>query len=293
MKILITGARGQVGSEVVRLGISEGYEIDAVDYEDLDISNNSQVAGYFQKNHPDIVINAAAYTAVDKAEEEELLAYSINRDGAGHLASACAKLKIPLIHISTDYVFDGLKNAAYLETDLPAPQGVYGASKFEGEKLVAQLEKHIILRVAWVFGKQGHNFVKTMLRLGESRDELKIVDDQIGGPTWSVDIAQTLISLVKHYQQNSSPEWGTYHFTGQPELTWYRFSKEIFNQAKRFGVLKKIPFILPIKSEEYPTAAVRPQNSALNCQKIKRVFDIKQPDWHTGLEQVVKNWKSS
>ena len=193
MRVLVTGAKGQVGSELILEGEKRGIQMLATDRAELDITQQDAVNNFIQTQKPDILINAAAYTAVDKAESEPKLAYALNRDGAANLAQACADNNIPLMHISTDYVFDGKKEGAYTETDTPNPQCVYGKSKLEGDQAIESiLEQYLILRVSWVFGANGNNFVKTMLRLGKERDIIKVVADQRGGPTWAGDIAATL-----------------------------------------------------------------------------------------------------
>ncbi|MBT4524396.1 MAG: dTDP-4-dehydrorhamnose reductase, partial [Phycisphaerae bacterium] len=247
MKILVTGANGQVGSELIRRGNTRGFQMLASDVSDLDISNQDAVNRYIENCKPDILINAAAYTAVDKAESEEELAYAINRDGAAYLAQACSKLDIPLFHISTDYVFDGTKDGAYVETDTPNPQSVYGKSKLEGDLVIeSTIENHIILRVSWVFGACGNNFVKTMIRLGSKKEELKIVADQQGGPTWAGAIASTLLDIAKRYDEGNLIQWGTYHYSSQPTTTWLEFADTIFGQAADLGMMEKRPKIDPI-----------------------------------------------
>ncbi len=203
---------------------------------ELNITQQEAVNSFVQTQKPDIVINAAAYTAVDQAESEPELAYAINHDGAANLAQACADNNIPLMHLSTDYVFDGEKVGAYTETDTPNPQGIYGKSKLEGDRAVESiLEQYIILRTSWVFGAKGNNFVKTMLRLGKERDILKVVADQHGGPTWAGDIAITLLQLVKRWDDGDTNPWGTYHYSGQPVTTWQGFAEAIFEQAEKLG----------------------------------------------------------
>lgn len=292
MNVLITGAHGQVGKELTSIANKKGFNVVAASRADLDISNAQNVEQYMAQCQPDIVINAAAHTAVDKAENEHDLAFTINRDGAANLAITCSKLDIPLFHISTDYVFDGTKTEPYTENDKVSPLGVYGESKWQGEEAIRQNLNHfIILRVAWVFGAQGNNFVKTMLRLGESRDELNVVADQFGGPSPAIDIAQTLITLVEQFQQNKTLAWGTYHYCGNEKTTWYDFAREIFKQAFELGILNKQVTVNPITTAEYPTAAKRPENSMLDCSKIKTTFGIDMPEWKTGLKQVLTTLK--
>lgn len=292
MKILVTGAGGQVGSELMRRGNTRGFQMLASDVSDLDISNQNAVNRYIENCKPDILINAAAYTAVDKAESEEELAYAINRDGAAYLAQACRKLDIPLFHISTDYVFGGKKDSAYVETDTPNPQSVYGKSKLEGDLVIeSTIENHIILRVSWVFGARGNNFVKTMLRLGKEKEELKIVADQHGSPTWAGAIASTLLDIAKRYDEGNPIQWGTYHYSSQPTTTWYEFAGTIFDQAMDLGMLEKRPKIVQICTHEFPTPAARPLNSTLDCSKIMKALRTTQPDWRTGLKEVLSEWR--
>lgn len=288
MKILITGAQGQVGSELTTIAKQCNYEVIATTRSDLDISQLDNVNSYILKVKPNIIINAAAFTAVDKAEEEQDIAYAINRDGAKNLAIACSTQNIPLLHISTDYVFDGSKEEAYRENDEVAPLGIYGISKWQGEEEIrSHLSHHIILRVAWVFGANGNNFVKTMLRLAADRNELNIVADQFGGPTSAKSIAKTLLKLVDIYHEDNNLEWGTYHYCGKGKTSWYNFAKEIFHQANISGVLNKEIQINAIKTAEYPTPAKRPKNSMLDCTKIMNTFGIDTQDWQSELKQVL------
>ncbi len=291
MKILVTGSNGQVGSELILQGKNLGKEMIATDYDDLDITNQTAVQNFIFDRTPDIVINAAAYTAVDKAEDQQDLATAINNDGPAYLSQICSKQKIPLLHISTDYIFDGSKKIPYTEEDLPNPQGIYGLSKLQGENVVTEtLREHIILRTAWVFGAGGNNFVNTMLRLGKERNELSIVADQEGGPTWAGDIAETLLKIATRYQEGANIPWGIYNYTGTPSTTWFEFAQVIFREATIAGLLKKSPQVNSISTEEYPTAAVRPNNSVLNCQKILSHLNIEQPDWRIGLKKTLQSW---
>jgi len=292
MKVLVTGARGQVGSELILQGEKLGLHMLATGRDELDITRQNAVSSFIQARQPDIVINAAAYTAVDKAESEPELAYAINRDGAKNLARACADNNIPLLHISTDYVYDGNKAEAYSETDTPNPQGVYGKSKLKGEHAIeSTLKQYIILRTSWVFGANGNNFVKTMLRLGKEREVLKVVADQHGGPTWAGDMATTLLKLVKRWAEDKILPWGTYHYSGQPATSWHGFAEVIFKQAEELKMIDKRPRVEPITTAEYPTPAQRPLNSILDCGKLAQQLDIDQSDWHTGLRQVLKTWR--
>lgn len=292
LKVLITGAQGQVGKELTQIASKKGFDVIAAGRAELDITQTQNVEDYITQCQPDIVINAAAFTAVDKAESEQDLAFAINRNGAKNIAGACKKQNIPLLHISTDYVFDGTKSKAYNEDDSVSPLGVYGESKWQGEEAIRNnLSDYLILRVAWVFGAQGNNFVKTMLRLGNDKSELNVVADQFGGPSPAKDIALTLIYLVEQYQKNKTLAWGTYHYCGKSKTTWYDFAKEIFKQAFESGLLIKQVKVNPITTAEYPTAAKRPGNSMLDCSKLKTTFGIKMPEWKEALKLVLMELK--
>ena len=281
--ILITGAGGQVAHE---LAIAESeHQLVALSKKQLDITDPQQIDDAFNEYRPDVVINVAAYTQVDRAEVETPGAYAINRDAVANLAQACNSIDSPLLHISTDYVFDGCKSGAYREDDETAPAGVYGASKAAGDAaLQSVLERHIILRTSWVFSATGNNFVKTMLRLGAERDELSIVDDQHGCPTSAQSIAAALLQITERYLRGDQIEWGTYHFCGQPETTWYGFAKQIFQQAPGFENLK----LNGIPTSEYLTPATRPLNSVLDCSKFVAQFKTAQPDWRDDLDNILE-----
>jgi dTDP-4-dehydrorhamnose reductase len=284
-KILITGAGGQVGEELANADTT--CEIIALTRSELDITHKNSVSEAVHAHQPDIIINAAAYTAVDKAEDEAKRAYAINRDGVRYLAQACAENSIPLLHISTDFVFDGEKETAYTEDDSIAPLGVYSQSKAEGEIVLRELlPEHINLRTSWVFSSTGNNFVKTMLRLGKERDQLNIVSDQQGCPTSASSISETLILIAHQYLEGKLMPWGTYHYSNQPVTTWYEFAQSIFAQASSIDN-RPTPKLNPIPTSEYPTPARRPLNSELNCQKIEKVFGISRPDWHDELMKVL------
>jgi len=232
-----------------------------------------------------VVINAAAYTAVDRAEEEEALALAINAAAPGAMAGACAHLDVPFLHVSTDYVFDGTGQRPWQETDPVAPQNAYGRTKLAGEEAVrASGARHILLRTAWVFSAHGANFVKTMLRLSETREALNVVEDQIGGPTPAADIAATLLSLADPMRDGA--KGGTYHYAGEPHTSWAGFAREIFQQAGRDVTVTGIP------SSDYPTPARRPLNSRLDCAKLATDFGITAPDWQDGLSRVLKELSS-
>jgi dTDP-4-dehydrorhamnose reductase len=291
-QILVTGSEGQVGSEIIRHAEGKDIGLVATTKNNLDITQLSNIEDIINKYKPGIIINAAAYTAVDKAEKEIDTAFLVNRDGAANLAQACKNAGIPLLHISTDYVFDGKKEESYKETDKPDPISVYGKSKLEGEEAIQKiLLQHIIIRTSWIFSSSGKNFPKTMLRLANERDTLDIVDDQFGAPTWAGDIAGVLLDIAYNYIQGQRMNWGVYHYTGSPVTNWYKFAKIIFEQAKENGMLKNIPILNAISSTAYPTAAKRPVNSVLNCQKMHEELNVAQPDWHVGLDIVLKQWK--
>ena len=292
MKILITGADGQVGRSLVdQLNLISNIETLACNRQDLDITNNQLVDDLVSSFRPDIIINAAAYTAVDRAENEIELAYAINRDGARYLAESANKIGAVILHISTDYVFSGEKVGFYTEEDVVNPQSIYGKSKLDGEKaIIDSCPKHIILRTAWVFGEHGNNFVKTMLHLAQTKDNLGIVGDQFGSPTYAKDIANALIVIAVNIFENSDSfdpsNYGVYNFTGSPYVSWFDFSEKIFSKATEQGVLISIPTIKSIKTEEYPTPAKRPANSRLSSDKIKATFNIDSSNWNQALNNL-------
>ena len=288
MRVLIAGAHGQVGHELQRLA-PDGFEAVALGSEELDIANAQQVAVLVERLQPQLIINAAASTAVDKAESEPARAWAVNRDGVAHLARAAEQLGAPVFHISTDYVFAGDASEPYRETDFTGPTGVYGASKLGGElELAASCSRHIILRTSWVFGAHGNNFVKTMLRLGRAREELGVVADQRGCPTSAASIARTLWALAVQYREHGSLQWGLYHFSGSPACTWHEFALEIFREAHEQGLLKRVPHVRAIASADYPTPATRPAWSVLDCRKLRETLGIAQADWREELAQVLR-----
>ncbi|MEZ8337467.1 dTDP-4-dehydrorhamnose reductase [Vibrio cyclitrophicus] len=288
MRVLITGCYGQVGSCLTRQLANNGnITVRGLDREHLDITNQKAVSAAVAEFKPTIIINAAAHTAVDKAEEEVDLSYAINRDGPKYLAQAAQSVGAAILHISTDYVFEGNKAGKYVETDTTNPQGVYGKSKLAGEIAVAEAcDKHIILRTAWVFGESGNNFVKTMLRLGENRDALSIVGDQFGGPTYAGDIANTLIQIAKRINQGDAVEYGVYHYSGLPHVSWFDFADAIFDVAVEQGVLEKKPRLTSITTDQYPTPAKRPSNSRLSTEKITLGLSVKASDWKAALNNI-------
>ncbi|MBV7314828.1 dTDP-4-dehydrorhamnose reductase [Shewanella sp. NIFS-20-20] len=288
MRALVTGCNGQVGYCLATLlADDDNVTLLAVDKEALDITNQDQVIEVVNDFKPDIIINAAAYTAVDNAEQQVELAYAINRDGPKFLAEAAQNIGAAILHISTDYVFEGNKSTEYNELDITNPQSIYGASKLEGEIAVAKVcEKHIILRTAWVFGEHGNNFVKTMLRIGARSDELNIVGDQYGGPTYAGDIAIILIDIAKRISNHDFVEYGIYHYSGLPHVSWYEFADLIFNNAVAAGVISRKPKLHRIPTEQYLTPAKRPSNSRLSTCKITDNMGFIASDWQMALTNI-------
>lgn len=293
MRVLITGAQGQVGQELMR-SAPQGWQVDGRGSNELDISDAQQVFTVVQAMQPQMIINAAAYTAVDKAESDSQRAFAVNHLGAENLAKAAQALNCPLLHISTDYVFDGNQTRPYTEQDTPAPNSVYGASKWLGEQAITNVcAQHIILRTSWVFGAHGNNFVKTMLRLGQERDALSIVSDQVGGPTSARSIAHALWQITKQFQSSSTCAWGTYHFSGAPTCSWYEFAEEIFAQATELQLIAQRPTLKPIKTSEYPTPAQRPAYSVLDNTRIYQQLNIVQSNWKNELQLMLRTLKDA
>ena len=293
MNVLITGSDGQLGKCLIQaFAIHKTVKVIACNRHQLDITDTQAVAVKFNEYEPDIVINAAAYTAVDKAEEERELAFNINALGPKNLAKAAQKINAALIHISTDYVFDGEKSAPYSEDDITNPQSVYGASKLAGEQEVIQhCAKHIVLRTAWVFSEFGNNFVKTMLKLSHL-EQLNIVADQVGAPTNANDIANALVTIantiVNKTETKKNIEWGVYHYSGEHYCSWFDFAQSIFAKAKDEGLLHETPILNAIPTTQYLTPAVRPKNSKLDNSKIKHTFGVQASNWQASLFNMSK-----
>jgi dTDP-4-dehydrorhamnose reductase len=281
MKLFITGAGGQVGRELVLLAQEKSVDYKAFSRAELDITNADAVMVALKEEQPSIVINAAAYTAVDKAEDDSECAYQINSDAVLHLAKACDKYQTPLLHISTDYVFKGDGHYPYDELARVAPTGVYGASKLAGEQeLMSHCQRYIILRTSWVFGQFGHNFVKTMLRLADSKSELSVVDDQQGKPTSARDIAKALVHIADSIEKGCKA-WGIYHFAGDEAVTWCGFARTIFELAGKEVKVNSVT------TADYPTKAERPAYSVLDTKKIQETFSIDAPSWKASLSEVI------
>lgn len=290
MKILVTGCRGQVGKATIVMGAKHGFNMIGYSKENLDITSKKNINDVFNFEKPDLVINAAAYTNVDNAEKEIDKTFKINEKGTLFLSQICSTFNIPLFHISTDYVFDGKLNKPYSEIDNVCPINVYGKSKESGEKIIRKnIKQHIILRTSWVFSSDGNNFVNTMMSMVGKKDEINIVEDQFGGPTSANGIAETLLQIANQYKNNNQIIWGTYNFSGNPNISWYDFANQIFITALSLKLIKKIPIIKPIKSFAYPTLAKRPANSRLDCTKIYKNFGITADDWRVRLNECLNN----
>lgn len=287
MKILVTGTKGQVSRCLQeRAALHDDIELVAVGRPELDLLKPDTVAAVIASHRPDIVVSAAAYTAVDQAEDEPDVAFAVNEIGAGAVAAAAAAIGAPVIHLSTDYVFSGELDRPYTEEDEPDPRSVYGASKLAGEKAVAAAnDKHIILRTAWVYSPYGKNFVTTMLKLAETRDEISVVDDQWGNPTSAFDVAEAILRISRSIliHENSS-NFGTFHLTGIGNTNWFGFARKVMGIVKANG--GAFIDIRPISSVDYPTKARRPRNSCLENKKFSEQFDLKIPKWEYSLINV-------
>lgn len=283
MKVLVTGADGQLGTELSQRLEAAGQAVVAFTSKEADFTQADRLRAAIAQQHADWVINCAAHTQVDKAESETELAFAINRDGARAVAEAVASYGGRLLHMSTDFIFDGRQSHPYSETDVPNPLGVYGQSKWEGEQSVcAVLANALVVRTAWVHGAHGHNFVKTMLRLAAERDELNVVDDQIGSPSWAGDIATALLTLMRQNVQ------GCYHFTNEGVASWYDFAVAIIEEARSLGFPIKVRRVNPIPRTAYPTPARRPAYSVLDKTKIRAVLGYPIPHWRESLVTMLR-----
>jgi len=281
--VLVTGGAGQVAS-----ALANAQGVVRVGRPAFDFDRPEAIAGIFRATAPRVVVNAAAYTGVDAAENDAESAYRANRDGPAILAGLCAEADIPLIHISTDYVFDGTKSEPYVETDPVSPQGVYGASKLAGEQAVLGSGcRAVILRTAWVYAVQGKNFVRTMLTLAKSRDALRVVADQHGCPTTAGDLADAILAIVRRLDATGwQPNYqGVFHAAGSGAVNWHGLAVATFEEASRHGA--RAPLVAPIRTEDYPTPAKRPANSRLDCSKLRDVFGVMMPPWRESLARTV------
>lgn len=283
MKVLLTGCDGQLGRCFLDRAPQE-WDIKATNRKTLDIASKQDIATIFSHFKPDIVVNAAAYTAVDKAEGDQDTAYAINALGVKYLAENCALSGAFMVHVSTDYVFDGSAAEPYREGDAISPNSIYGKTKAEGEAFVCESgANYVTLRTSWVFSEYGNNFVKTMLRLGQERTELGVVADQFGGPTYAGDLAAVIIVIIKQYNETGVVAQGLYHYCGSPMTTWAGFAKEIFEQAEAQALVPHKVQVNEITTADYPTPAARPAYSMLNCEKIMREFNVAMSDWRNKI----------
>ena len=281
MVVIVTGANGQLGQSIQFIASKhQNIEFVYTDFQELDITNIENCKEVFSKHKPNYCINTAAYTAVDKAESESEKAHLINVVGAENLAKICKENNVVLVHISTDFIYDGKKETPYTELDIPNPTGVYGQTKLDGEKAIQQVwEKHFIVRTSWVYSQFGNNFMKTMLRLASERDTISVVNDQIGTPTNAVDLAEALIKIVTEYSKlNTEHFYGIYNFSNEGQCSWYDFAKKIF-EINNISIN-----LLPIQTTSFPTPAKRPSFSVLDKTKIKKVFGIEINNWDNSIE---------
>ncbi len=287
MNVLITGANGQLGRELVRLGQTVDFEVYPFDRQQLDITDKNRLNRVLERISPSVVINAAAYTHVDRAENESDLAYAVNTNGPAYLARYCADKRLALIHISTDYVFDGTQDRPYKESDPIAPLGIYGHSKAQGESAVrSTLANHIIVRTSWLYGVYRHNFVKTILKLAAERKSLRVVADQSGSPTSAEDLAKTVLIIAEKIGTHKKSEWGTYHYCGAGITSWHGLAKKVIELATPYATLQTRQ-VEAISTAEWPTPAPRPPYSALNCTRLKNQFGIDPQPWQQSLKQTI------
>ncbi|SFP28789.1 dTDP-4-dehydrorhamnose reductase [Pseudomonas sp. NFPP28] len=283
MKILICGQHGQVSRELQQRLQGLG-ELIVLGRDQLDLANAEQIRQQVRAHRPSLIINAAAHTAVDQAESEPDAAFAINAIAPGILAEEAKALGIPLIHYSTDYVFDGSKPAPYTEADTPNPLGVYGQSKLAGEQAIAAVGgQYLVLRTSWVYSNHGKNFLLTMQRLLQEKPQMRIVADQIGAPTWAGSIADSTLALIERWQAGTAGEWGVYHLTAQGETSWFGFAEAIGEHLRKQG--KACAELEAIPSSAYPTPAQRPLNSRLDCSRLQQQWHVSQPQWQDALRE--------
>jgi dTDP-4-dehydrorhamnose reductase len=285
-KILVTGAAGQVGSALVRLSVTQPVLLIALRREQLDLSDHAQIKAVCDDVEPEIIVNAAAYTAVDKAEEQPELALAANSEGPGRLAQWCCARQRPLIHISSDYVFSGFSTTPYKEDDAIAPLNVYGRSKALGERNIRESgAPYVIIRTAWVYAAEGKNFVRTMLKLGQERNELRVVNDQWGSPTHADDIAKAIYVMISQLLSDT-PVCGTFHYAGSGETTWFHFAHFIFDHAEHYW--QRRPKVTPISTSDFPTLAQRPAYSVLDTSLYRSTFGEAPPPWQRSAARALE-----
>ncbi|OGP24462.1 MAG: dTDP-4-dehydrorhamnose reductase [Deltaproteobacteria bacterium GWC2_56_8] len=288
MKVLVTGAKGQLALDLIPLLERSGHTVIGFDSSSLDITDPDRVGYEAARVKPGCIINTAAYTKVDLAEKERERAFAVNRDGARNLARAAASIGAPLIHVSTDFVFDGRKSTPYGEDELTGPLSVYGASKLAGEEEILQLlPAHFIIRTSWLYGMMGNNFVKTILRLATERDTIRVVYDQAGTPTWTRDLAGVIVTVVDAIEAGTL-DYGIYNYSNEGVASWYDFAEAVVDESRRMGASLKCRTIEPILTSEYPTPAKRPAYSVLDKQKIKKAFGVTIPHWRASLIKMLE-----
>lgn len=281
MKVLVTGVKGQLGYDVVRELQSRGHEAIGVDIEEMDITDETAVSRVMEETAPEAVIHCSAFTAVDRAEEERELCYKVNVQGTENIARMCQKLGCKMLYLSTDYIFSGEGQRPWEPEDTPSPLNAYGQSKYQGEVALRQyVDKYFIVRISWVFGINGNNFIKTMLRLGKENGAVKVVDDQIGSPTYTFDLAKLLVDMIE------TEQYGAYHATNEGICSWYEFAKEIFQEAN----MKEVT-VIPVSSEEFPVKAKRPKNSRMSKEKLVQNGFSLLPSWQDAVKRYIKELK--
>lgn len=281
MKVLVTGVKGQLGYDVVRELQSRGHGAIGVDIEEMDITDETAVSRVMEETAPEAVIHCSAFTAVDRAEEEQELCYKVNVQGTENIAKMCQKLGCKMLYLSTDYIFSGEGQRPWEPEDTPSPLNAYGQSKYQGEVALRQyVDKYFIVRISWVFGINGNNFIKTMLRLGKEKGAVKVVDDQIGSPTYTFDLAKLLVDMIE------TEQYGAYHVTNEGICSWYEFAKEIFQEAN----MKEVT-VTPVSSEEFPVKAKRPKNSRMSKEKLVQNGFSLLPSWQDAVKRYIEELK--
>lgn len=294
MRVLVAGAKGQVGNSLVELSQSMPFNLISLERESMDVSIQTDVEEVFNIYRPDILINAAAYTQVNQAELESEKAFLANHQGSKNLAEMCFRHGIPMIHISTDYIFDGLSDVPYIESDKANPKSVYGKSKLLGEQSIeAILKEYIIIRTSWVFALAGCNFINTILKLAQSKEVIKVVNDQRGGPTSSNSIAILLLNMVMQYKKQKKLPWGLYHFCQSPYVTWFDLANFVVKEAVAMKLIGDNVQVVPISSKDYGAKVSRPKNSCLDCSKIIDTFDVRASSWQDDVVEMLEKTKAS